>query len=222
MTSLVYYSIFSSNLKNQTNFFKNLETNPGRIKGKQGAKSRGRPRIRPPKSFGGSYFKNYNPREQRPINQNQALHLVLKSSQATGVRSFKNKKFEKKIWQIIKKHAQKNSIKIYEYANAGNHLHLLIRVKRRDFYNKFIRTITGLIARLVKSIENGAPIVKSFWDSRPYSRIVGFRGREFKMVKLYLARNTFEAIGFILKIKRSKKLNSEWKEFWYRLVSVPG
>ncbi|MCB0408327.1 MAG: transposase [Bdellovibrionales bacterium] len=174
----------------------------------------GRPRLFQPNTFGGIQFKNYNPREQRPLKSNQALHLILRSSLAVGVRSFRTPKNEEKIWEIIERHAEKNGITIYEYANAGNHLHLLIRAKRRDFYNRFIRSITGLIARAVMSSEKGSPLKKGrFWDARPFTRIVQFAGNDFKKVKLYIARNRFEALGFIDYIPRSAKKNSDWKWF---------
>lgn len=181
----------------------------------------GRPRKRPELCFGGAYFANYNPSEQRPIHFNKALHVVLRSSKAKGARSMMSPLLEGRVWDIIKKHADKNGVRIYEYANAGNHLHLLIRVKRRDFYKKFIRSITGLIARAVSGSEKGRPLNGPFWDARPFTRVVQFAGGEFKKVKLYLSRNRCEALGFIPYIKRSKKLSPEWKAFWHRLVVVP-
>lgn len=182
---------------------------------------RGRPRKRPENCFGGDHFKTYNPSQQRPIFSQKALHLVLRSSQTKGKRSFLNKAHEDFIWKIIKKHAQKNAVTIYEFANAGNHIHLLIRVKRRDFYCRFIRSITGLIARQVGRSEKGQPLSQKFWDARPFSRVVSFSRSDFQKVRLYIKRNIWEAIGFIPHIKRSKKLTPEWKLFWENLVTVP-
>ncbi|MEZ4872368.1 MAG: transposase [Bdellovibrionales bacterium] len=116
---------------------------------------RGRKQQRPYDHFGGKYFENYNPQVKRPMDSKKALHVVLKSSHAKGARSFKNKIYEQSIWDMISKHAQINGIKIYEYANGGNHLHILLRATHRDQYNRFIRTITGLIARLVGQIRKG-------------------------------------------------------------------
>jgi len=140
------------------------------------------------------------------MDSKKALHLVLKSSQAVGEKSFGNEKFEAKIWDIISHHAEKTGIKIYEYANAGNHLHLLMRAKHRADYTAFIRIITGLIARLVGNSERGNPLKKKFWDARPFSRIVGFAKQEFKAIKTYLMRNTLEAIGWMKYISRDSSL----------------
>jgi len=181
---------------------------------KQGSKKLGRNRKRPGNVFGGMYFKNYNPSMQRPIRAKKALHLVMRSCQAKGGLSFKNKKFEAKIWDIIKKHAFRNGITIYSYANAGNHLHLLIRVRRRDAYHRFIRSVTGLIARVVGGSEKGRKLKKKFWDARPFTRIVSFSKYDFPYVKAYLLKNTLETIGWIPYIKRSQKMPPQWKMFW--------
>jgi len=170
---------------------------------------RGRPPIKPgkpPGHFGGRYLKSYNPKSKRPMDSNKALHLVLKSSQAVGDKSFHSEKYEAKIWDIIRHHAEKTGIKIYEYANGGNHLHLLLRAKHRDDYTAFIRIITGLIARLVGKSERGKPLKKQFWDARPFSRIVSFARQEFNAIKTYLLRNTLEAIGWMKYISRDSRL----------------
>src|SRR5690606_41914407 len=86
---------------------------------------RGRRPQKPANHFGGMYLKNYNPKSKRPMDGKKALHLVLRSSKAKGEKSFKTKKHEAKIWQIISQHAENNHITIYQYANSGNHLHLL-------------------------------------------------------------------------------------------------
>jgi REP element-mobilizing transposase RayT len=183
---------------------------------------RGRKSTRPRGQFGGIYFKNYNPKEKRPIDSQKALHVVLKSSQARGERSFKHRRYEQKIWNLIESHAKRNGVKIYAYANAGNHLHLLIRAKREG-YTKFIRSVTGLIARLVGNSERGRPLTNSnknghssqrkFWDSRPFTRVVSFAKREYRVIKAYLLRNTLEAIGWMTYRERDKKLPREIRDW---------
>ena len=173
----------------------------------------GRKLTKPLDHFGGMYLKNYNPKSKRPMSSKKALHVVLRSSKAIHSRSFKNEKFEARIWEIISYHAEKTGTKIYEYANSGNHLHLLIRSKHREDYRAFIRTITGLIARLVGKTEKGQPLKEKFWDGRPFSRIVGFAKREFTTVKKYLLRNTLEAIGWIPYIDRKRRLPVELRQW---------
>jgi len=176
---------------------------------------RGRPPAKPGKPlghFGGRYLRNCNPKTERPMDSKKAMHLVLKSSQAVGEKSFSSKKNEAKIWGIISKHADKTGVKIYEYANGGNHLHLLLRAKHRDDYTVFIKTITGLIARLVGKSERGTPLKKNFWDARPFSRVVSFAKKEFSAIKTYLLRNTLEAIGWMPYISRDSRLPNELRQ----------
>jgi REP element-mobilizing transposase RayT len=174
---------------------------------------RGRKPNKPHGHFGGRYLKTYNPKSERPMDQKKALHLVLKSSQAVGESSFKNRKFKTKIWDIICDHAEKQDVKIYQYANGGNHLHILLRAKHRSDYVAFIKTITGLIARLVGKSQRGHPLKKKFWDARPFSRVVSFAKKEFATIKTYLLRNTLEAIGWMPYFPRDTHLPNKLRNW---------
>jgi REP element-mobilizing transposase RayT len=174
---------------------------------------RGRKPQKPHDHFGGMYLKNYNPKSKRPMDSKKALHVVLRSTKATGARSFKNEKYEARIWEIVSQHAKNTGVRIYEYANSGNHLHLLIRAKTRADYNTFMRTITGLIARLVGRSERGKPLKEKFWDGRPFSRVVSFSPKEFKAAKNYLNRNNLESIGWLPYVARDKRLPAELREW---------
>src|SRR5262249_47542509 len=88
---------------------------------------RGRPRQRPRTVFGGQNCLNYNPASRRPMDSKKALHLVLRSTKAVGAKSLKNKVYEERVFAIVQKHAKLNAISLYEYANGGNHLHILMR-----------------------------------------------------------------------------------------------
>jgi REP element-mobilizing transposase RayT len=165
------------------------------------------------------YLMNYNPSSKRPIDSKKALHLVLRSSWATGASSFKHKNYEAQIWEIISTHAERTGVRIFEFANGGNHLHLLIRAKHRDDYNCFIRIVSGLIARLVGKSERGKPLKTKFWDSRPFTRIVSFAKREFSIAKVYLLRNTLEAIGWLPYFPRHKKLPAELRQ--WLMAAIP-
>lgn len=175
--------------------------------------TRGRKRKLPINTMGGGFHSKYNPSFKRPMNSKKALHVVLKSSQAKNLKSFKHINNEQKVFDIVDKAAKNFGIKIYDYANGGNHLHLLLKASKREDYVKFIKAITGLIARFVNKAERGCPSKNKFWDSRPFSRIVHF-GKDFKKVKSYFLRNTLEALGWVKYQKRKISLNKEWKSFW--------
>lgn len=89
--------------------------------------------------------------------------------------------------------AEKNHVKIEQFANVGNHLHLLIRVKTRDGFKNFLRTITARIAILVTGAVKGRPFGK-FWDHLAFSRIVEW-GRDLIGTREYLTKNQFEGEG---------------------------
>ncbi len=143
--------------------------------------------------FGGSYLKNH-PKEKRPITTRKSMHLVMRSLLAVGTRSFLRQ--DQKLQAIINKQAKRFGVKIYRFANGGNHLHIVILPRSRKAFNAFIRSITGLIARFVMKTQRGTPMRESFWEKRPFTRVVEW-GNAFKNVCAYLVQNTLEALGFI-------------------------
>ena len=155
------------------------------------------------KEFGGSLLGKANARERRPISTKRPMHLVLRSSLAKGSYSFLRPERARKIKRVVEKTARRSNLKLYRYANSGNHLHLLILPPSRKAFHRFVRVISGLIARMTLGRERGkenhgknqAQRIK-FWDLRPYSKIMKW-GREFRFVTRYLLQNTLEALGFI-------------------------
>jgi hypothetical protein len=166
-------------------------------------------------AFGGSLLKNSHAKVARPLSSKQALHVVLRSEVAQG--NFSLLKHERVIKNTLQKMGQKHGVKLYRVANAGNHLHLLLRFTKRRGLQNFLRGSTGLIARKVLGRERGlgrstqrnevAPPLKNaplnrgekkfkFWSQRPFSRIVSW-GRDFDGTLSYLKLNALEAFGFI-------------------------
>lgn len=178
------------------------------------------------KFFGGSLL--YGRRKgTRPMSTDQALHLVLKSQWATANDRFTSRANKPAVEEILKIAANKYGIRIYQQAICGNHIHLLIRAKRRWLYRAFIAVVTGLIAQQVmrkqsyevfmraKSKEfagEGVPKQENgqaFWQHRPFSRIVNW-GRDYQSCLKYLTRNTLEALGFI-KYKKRRDYYASWR-----------
>ena len=144
------------------------------------------------KKFGGTLLRG-NAREQRPISIKRPMHLVMRSSLAKGERSFLKK--EAKIRGIIYATAYNKGVRIYRYANAGNHLHLIVKPESRQAFKRFIRAVSGLIARAVLGVERGRAQGIRFWDAKPFTRILEW-GRDYKNACEYLMTNLLEAIGF--------------------------
>jgi REP element-mobilizing transposase RayT len=166
-------------------------------------------------AYGGDLLKTRAGRSRpRPIAVRDTMHLVLRSTQATGDWSFRHSRNRGRIQHIVEKAAFTYGIRIISMANVGNHLHLQIKLSTRLTYNAFIRSITGAIAMAVSgrnrwakagnrhALASGAPKAKlKFWDRRPFSRIVtSFRG--FLKLRDYVRINQLEGDGFVREAAR--------------------
>ena len=75
------------------------------------------------------------------------MHLTLKSEHAMGPRSlFKHKKL---ILSVMRKAQLTFGVKVYSYAIAGNHLHLLIKGYTREDIQNFFRVFAGHTAQRI-------------------------------------------------------------------------
>lgn len=147
------------------------------------------------RQYGGSLFgDNGNARESRPLSTEHSMHLVLRSELARGEWSMRHRRHHKKVDQIVRSQARRWGLKIYEYANVGNHLHILLKVSSRKNYSGFIRAISGLIARTVSQSQRGQRLGQRFWQHKPFSRVVLW-GKAFMQVKKYIKMNAQEALG---------------------------
>jgi len=123
----------------------------------------------------------------------------LRSTKATGERSLRRHRTP--IENIIKTQASKARIKLYRFANVGNHLHLHIKLSNdiwhRKEYRRFIRAISGLIARQALGAQRSAAKLfakERFWDLRPYTRVLS-SWREFEWLIDYIKINQLEGMG---------------------------
>lgn len=155
--------------------------------------------------FANRAFEHYNRREhggtigqgrrkrERPLDARRPLHFVLRSEQAKGPWSLLHSKNERRVKHLVYHHARKQGLRVFRYANAGNHLHIIIQGPNRVAYQNFLRTVTGLIARAITGAQKGIKKGK-FWHSLAYSRVVSW-GRELRNVQFYLIMNELEGLG---------------------------
>ncbi|MBL7714155.1 MAG: transposase [Bdellovibrionales bacterium] len=147
------------------------------------------------KDFGGSLLKG-NPRDARPISLKRPMHLVLRSSMAKGSLSFLVAKRSRIIRDLVHRSAKSQGVKIYRFANSGNHLHLIVLPQSRTAFLRFIRSVSGLIARVTLGAQRGNAKGLQFWDARPFTRILEW-GKDYRRACAYLKQNILEALGFI-------------------------
>ena len=153
---------------------------------------------RNPTAFGGSLLKG-NPRGPRPIAPKTPLHLVVRSTRARGARSFLAPARARKIERLVFRLGRKLEVRVYRYANSGNHLHLLVRPRTREGFHAYTRALTGIIARLTLGAERGRAKHTPFWDKRPFTRIVEW-GRDFIGVAHYVENNTVQVLMTLAQI----------------------
>jgi REP element-mobilizing transposase RayT len=154
--------------------------------------------------FGGKLLKKSHAKVARPLSVSKPMHLVLRSSQARGGWYLLHKTNVKSIRRVLKQQGQRFKVQVLSYKNAGNHLHLLIRGKTKLDIKNFLRTISALIARYVQRVHKGSAAQKSFWDQRPFTRIVeGYTG--LRVAHSYIIQNELEALGVVPYVSSSKK-----------------
>lgn len=150
------------------------------------------------------------------------MHLVLKSSKATGDWNFLRPTHNKNIRRIIEKFAFYYGVRIVSFANASNHIHLQLKLSNRFAYAPFIRAITGAIAMsitgrsrwkkaaqasraaedsnvperpAVRHAARGQKLVEKFWDYRPFTRVAESY-KAYLNLKDYIRMNEVEAAGW--------------------------
>ena len=158
-------------------------------------------------------------RSYRPMNPKLSHHITLKSEHAVGGRCLYRHK--KRILFVMRKASRLFQVKVYNYAIAGNHLHLLIKGPDRESLQNFFRVFAGHTAQgILKecplkpqkpqpggALENGAKVralkkkpcqknQRKFWSYLVYSRIVTW-GREFQAVSAYIEKNILETLRVI-------------------------
>ena len=103
--------------------------------------------IQKPKREHGGSLSVGKRRSYRAFNPKLSLHVTLKSDFAMGPRSlFRHKKL---ILSILRKNELRFKVKVYTYALAGNHLHLLIKGRTRVDIQNFFRVFAGHTAQRI-------------------------------------------------------------------------
>ena len=159
------------------------------------------------KSYGGDLLKTRKGRAHgRPLSTKTTMHLVLRSSRAVGKMSFRRNNNGKLVKESLKRFAKKYGIKLVMTAIQGNHIHLHIRLPHRLAYKAFIRAVTARIAMGITGAGKGRSMKEiiggSFWDRRPFTRVLAQGRRSFQNLNNYLKINIIESMGYSREIAR--------------------
>jgi REP element-mobilizing transposase RayT len=139
---------------------------------------------------GGSKTKGHRKLE-RPLSTKNWIHLVLKSDKAKGPFSFLLPKNKQIIKSIIRAKAKKFGVTMADGANVGNHLHLKIKIQSRESFQKFLKSITCLIARKITGARRGVKFGR-FWQGLAFTRVLTSSLEELNL-KGYIKGNRVEA-----------------------------
>jgi hypothetical protein len=142
--------------------------------------------------FGGSMIRSHA-KKKRAISTKHDIHIVLKSSHAIGGRSFLHPRHNKKVNAVVRKQASRQGVHLKDFANNGNHLHLRVRVSHRIYLQRFLRTICGLLPRIVCGCQKKKPLGFRFWDGLPFTRIIAAGRRTFVYIRRYFEKNRRQA-----------------------------
>src|SRR5258706_9838249 len=122
---------------------------------------------------------------ERPVSVRRPMHVVLTSHRARGPWSLRL--HERAVREALRAMAHRFGIRIYDFANVGSHLHLLVRARRRDAFQGFLRSFAGIVARRGTGAKRGRPS-GPFFSGIAWSRIVAW-GRDYLGARHYLFRN---------------------------------
>lgn len=138
----------------------------------------------------------------RPLEPSLPLYLVLRSSRARASWSLKRPATEARVKQTLQTLAQRHKIKVFEFVNGGDQLHLLVRAQSRPGFQAFLRAFAGLTARAVTGAKKGKPAGK-FWDALTFSRVVAW-GEEFDRISACLAGADLDALTALSDVPRKR------------------
>ncbi len=129
-----------------------------------------------PIAFGGSLARGRR-KTARPLDFKRPTHLVLKATNSW--RLLRNKNL---VLKTINRLNSKFGVRMFESGVHADHVHLLVQFGNRTLYRRWIRSVTGLLARAISGLK---------WRHRPFTRIVNWK-RDYKQVQRYVRSNRVE------------------------------
>ena len=173
-------------------------------------------------SHGGVLRQQRAGRGQRPLVTREPIHLVFKlQRQRLRQKSLRCGRSFALCQAIIAKYAVRFFVGVEQLSVQGDHIHILLRARRRGAIQNFLRVVAGQIAQqFSKQGLLVAPLVTDgqkvrLWRYRPFTRVV--RGwRAFQIVRDYIQLNEREARSEIpYRKERLRGMSSvDWELLW--------
>ena len=178
-------------------------------------------------SHGGRLRNHRDGRGQRPLSTKEPIHLVFKVYRSKlRHNSLRHSQSYLVIHRVITKYSVHFGVRVDQVSIQADHIHMLIRARRRSQFHHFFRVVAGQVSQRFKhdgmlktasstistkpthtslrqqdlSAMTDTPEIAqsagSLWKHRPFSRVV--RGfRAFIIVRNYIQLNEQEAAGRI-------------------------
>ena len=163
-------------------------------------------------SHGGQSLKNRR-KVARPLVPGKITHVVFKSSKAVGKLSFLT--HSAKVNARLKERAKRFHVRIHDWVNMGNHLHLKVSCKDRNKLGLFLRTFAGLLARDLTGAHKGTRFGR-FWDGLVYTRVLHSSLEELGLRSYFEGNHRQREMGTL---GRESYLDA-WNSYLRRLRSV--
>jgi REP element-mobilizing transposase RayT len=125
---------------------------------------------------------------ERPVSTRRPMHVVLSSRRHSGPWDLR--RHDRAVRDVLRDMAHRFGVRVYDFANVGSHLHLLLRARRREAFQGFLRSFAGIVARRVTGARRGRPAGR-FFVGLAWSRVVRW-GRDYFGVRHYVFRNEIE------------------------------
>lgn len=164
-------------------------------------------------SHGGQALKKRR-KVARPLVPGKITHVVFKSSKATGKMSFLT--HSQKVGARLRERAKRFHIKIHDWVNMGNHLHLKISCSDTYGLKMFLRTFAGLLARDLTGANKTTGKFGKFWDGLVYTRVLHSAFEELGLKGYFEANHRQREMGPLVR----ESYLAQWNRYLQRLRSV--
>jgi REP element-mobilizing transposase RayT len=133
-------------------------------------------------------------KQKRFLDVKRPIHLVMRSTLARRNWSFIHPRNKGMIHLLLIDTAVRYKIRIYEYVNVGNHIHLVVQGRSREKLQAFFKVFTQRVMFQVTGARKGQPRGR-FYDEIIYSRVSEW-GSAFVRLIEYMWKNKLESLGF--------------------------
>jgi hypothetical protein len=142
----------------------------------------------------------------RPLAPKGRYHVVLRSNRARGELSLLRARHRRAVEDIIYRQGKKFFVRIEQYANVGNHLHLRVYSQGRLEFRNFLRSVTAMIARMVTGARRGKKFGR-FWSCLAFTRLIT-TWTEQQILTRYIFANRLEGLF-------GRETRNDYLRIWY-------